>query len=1210
MKMTKKILSIVLVVMMLFSVSMVATSAYTVPDGYAVADKGTNESNIDGEVYGLVGDADMNDSTNVRDATLIQKFVADLVTFDEYQKVLADVNFDGTINVKDATVIRKVIADLTVDAPVGQLIYTPVKGTDPTDPKPTDPKPTTPTTPGEQKIASDFVLHGNFFGDWGDTVLYKASADATVASAVIEVAAGSYAFVIHNVATDAWLKNGGTIENTCEGWTFSTDEAADTVFNAVGGKYTFIFDLTTLKLTVVEGEVVPTTPGGDNGDDNKDTYTIYFTKPEDWADAYIYGFYGVEGGESNGEWPAAYPGAKMNFHEKNEYGQDVYTYEVPKDIDYIKFCDGSDANRRTNNVPNADIKNGRGYYLGESVGENKWAVLFWDTIEDDITTVPTTPDGDTYTVYFIKPDDWANAYIYGFYGEEGVEANQEWPETYPGAEMTLVEGNKYSYEVPKTINYIKFTDGTKTDPNKRTENVESVNIVDGRIYEVDFSKPTANKVNSWAVKWTDPVLPDVPEIPATGDEATKDEATKDEADDPFVPNPDYDPVPENQYFLRGDAFGGWEAGTALTTAGVSIELAAGTYEFKIFDAVNEKWLKTGTDVTDTCEGWTIREGEGNSNFIASGGTYIFSLGTITENDEFKVKLTIVADLDASTPDPDPNPNPTPNPDYDPVPENQYFLSGDAFGGWEAGTALTTAGVSFELAAGTYEFKIFDAVNEKWLKTGTDVTDTCVGWTIREGEGNSNFIASGGTYTFSLGTITENEEFKVKLTVSAVLDNPTPDPDPDPTPDPNAPVVYFVNTANWAQVAAYTFNAETLGGWPGTQMTKTEDQVHGFDVYKISVPGSFEKIIFNNNNNGSQTENLDFVADKYYDAQGNMYDSLSDVPAPSGLATNIYLAGSFNGWSTSANEFMLTEAGASTSVVTLDLAAATTYEFKVVRDGQWTSAKDLTGLITSSVSGLVFSKDGAGNAKDNNTQFKTTVAGTYTFTWNDSNLDITYPAANGWMVEIDGVATLLPAGATEGVYTYEVELKPSTDGHKIQVIDATGATAVNYGNAATYTDETKYGGPPTVKPINMVKDAVDFTLKTTGGIYEFTVDTTGTVPKLQVKFIEEIDYTTPTIVYFIKPAEWDDAYIHLMNSDLSEFGEKYPGYKMTLVDEATNKYSFEVPNGVGAIKFKNSWKDSSSPVENLRTENVTNFVAGGTYSAQSKGGGKYDPVLVG
>ncbi|MBQ9743289.1 MAG: hypothetical protein IJV88_06445, partial [Ruminococcus sp.] len=137
----KRILSILLVVLMLFSMSIVATSAYTVPDGYAVADKeGNDETGIDGEVYGLIGDTDMNDKVNVRDATLIQKYAALLENLNDMQKVLADVNFDGKTNVKDATAIQKWVAYMEVDAPINHLIYIPT-ATEPT-PTQTEPAPT------------------------------------------------------------------------------------------------------------------------------------------------------------------------------------------------------------------------------------------------------------------------------------------------------------------------------------------------------------------------------------------------------------------------------------------------------------------------------------------------------------------------------------------------------------------------------------------------------------------------------------------------------------------------------------------------------------------------------------------------------------------------------------------------------------------------------------------------------------------------------------------------------------------------------------------------------------------------------------------------------------------------------------------------------------------------------------------------------------
>ena len=119
MKKSSRFLSILLAVLMLVSMGTVAASAYTVPDGYAVFETpGLDEAGIQGEVYGLVGDADMNDKINVKDGTAIQKNAADKLEFNSYQIVLADVDFNGKITVKDATIIQKWLSEYYIsDAP-------------------------------------------------------------------------------------------------------------------------------------------------------------------------------------------------------------------------------------------------------------------------------------------------------------------------------------------------------------------------------------------------------------------------------------------------------------------------------------------------------------------------------------------------------------------------------------------------------------------------------------------------------------------------------------------------------------------------------------------------------------------------------------------------------------------------------------------------------------------------------------------------------------------------------------------------------------------------------------------------------------------------------------------------------------------------------------------------------------------------------------
>ena len=60
----------------------------------------------------MLGDVNGDGKISVLDATLIQKYLAGLVTFSDTQKAAADVNGDGSVSVIDATLIQKYIAGL------------------------------------------------------------------------------------------------------------------------------------------------------------------------------------------------------------------------------------------------------------------------------------------------------------------------------------------------------------------------------------------------------------------------------------------------------------------------------------------------------------------------------------------------------------------------------------------------------------------------------------------------------------------------------------------------------------------------------------------------------------------------------------------------------------------------------------------------------------------------------------------------------------------------------------------------------------------------------------------------------------------------------------------------------------------------------------------------------------------------------------------
>ena len=69
----------------------------------------------------------------------------------------------------------------------------------------------------------------------------------------------------------------------------------------------------------------------------------------------------------------------------------------------------------------------------------------------------------------------------------------------------------------------------------------------------------------------------------------------------------------------------------------------------------------------------------------------------------------------------------------------------------------------------------------------------------------------------------------------------------------ATTVYFENSEGWAEVCAYVWGGalgEEFGTWPGTPCTNVEG-----NIWTIDIPDDCTNVIFNNNDNGSQTNNL-------------------------------------------------------------------------------------------------------------------------------------------------------------------------------------------------------------------------------------------------------------------------------------------------------------------------------------------------------------------
>lgn len=106
------------------------------------------------ETTRMLGDIDNDNKISVKDATIIQKFIAGIIDFDAETFIYADTDGSGKISVADATYIQKYIAGIINDFPANkQEIPTTEPTTDATDPISTSTEATTePTEPTTEPV--------------------------------------------------------------------------------------------------------------------------------------------------------------------------------------------------------------------------------------------------------------------------------------------------------------------------------------------------------------------------------------------------------------------------------------------------------------------------------------------------------------------------------------------------------------------------------------------------------------------------------------------------------------------------------------------------------------------------------------------------------------------------------------------------------------------------------------------------------------------------------------------------------------------------------------------------------------------------------------------------------------------------------------------------------------------------------------------------
>ena len=107
-KMTKKLISVFLIISIVFSCLALNVQAVETEEG---------SSSV---ITYLYGDADNDNKITIVDATTIQKYLVGLQNFNEVSKHISDVDNSGDIDIRDVTQIQKYVANLIDEFPAGE----------------------------------------------------------------------------------------------------------------------------------------------------------------------------------------------------------------------------------------------------------------------------------------------------------------------------------------------------------------------------------------------------------------------------------------------------------------------------------------------------------------------------------------------------------------------------------------------------------------------------------------------------------------------------------------------------------------------------------------------------------------------------------------------------------------------------------------------------------------------------------------------------------------------------------------------------------------------------------------------------------------------------------------------------------------------------------------------------------------------------------
>lgn len=343
-------------------------------------------------------------------------------------------------------------------------------------------------------------------------------------------------------------------------------------------------------------------------------------------------------------------------------------------------------------------------------------------------------------------------------------------------------------------------------------------------------------------------------------------------------------------------------------------------------------------------------------------------------------------------------------------------------------------------------------------------------------------------------------------------------------------IYFINKDNWSQVNAHLYGGNASGTtWPGMLLTNTGEQVGEYDIYSLTYnEGDYTTIIFNNNGSNQIGSGEAINTTNVYFYDGVWYESLEAVeaafPQPT-LETEFFIAGTFNGWSTSSHNFVRQNLGDEVAYCTIaNVTSAADIEFKIVNKASgevWMNAKVAT-LDKDNNTVDFYDND------ENGYQLAMTpyAAGDYTCAFNltTKTLTVTYPegdpmgitydvyltgAFNEWSASADQMTE-----ASEGVFTITQSFVAGD--HEIKVIENTSWRGANYNITREACTDVE---------LNSTESGVNAVLKADkAGDYTFTYNVADHT--LSVAFPELENRTA----YFLNTPGYETVYAHVYNAN--------------------------------------------------------------------------------